>query len=123
MLNSYENKYSNCATKKWCFIGSETKGNYSHENPINFFTSSIESNFCNYSGAYNLVTGNIAVIRTITAANAGAKPQRKQEFTVATQVAFKKCRTEINLENVGQKSMKLLLLKQILLILQCLCTI
>ena len=56
-----------------------------------------------------LVTGNIAVTRTIPAATAaaaaapaGANPQRKQPLNAATQVAFKtfapfkKCRTEIN---------------------------
>ena len=67
-------------------IDSESKGNYSHENPIKFLTSLLESNVCDYSDAYILVTGNI----TLTTNNA------------ATQVVFKNCtpfedcRTEIN---------------------------
>ena len=67
-------------------IYSEWKGNYSHENPIKFLTSSLESSLCDYSDAYVLVTGNIA----ITGGNAN------------TKVAFKNCapfkeyRTEIN---------------------------
>ena len=67
-------------------IDSESKGNYSHENPIKFLTSSLESSLCDYSDAYILVTGNI----TATPNNA------------ATQVVFKNCapfkdcRTEIN---------------------------
>ena len=67
-------------------IDSESKGNYSHENPIKFLTSSLESSLCDYSDAYILVTGNIA-----------ATPNN-----AATQVVFKncapfeKCRTEIN---------------------------
>ena len=62
------------------------KGNYSHENPIKILTSLLESNLCDYSDAYVLVTGNI----TATPNNA------------ATQVVFKNCapfedcRTEIN---------------------------
>ena len=58
----------------------------SYENPIKFLTKSIESNICDYSDAYILVTGNIAT----TPNNA------------VTQVAFKNCapfkdcRTEIN---------------------------
>ena len=36
-------------------------GGYSQENPIKFLTSSIESSLCDYSDAYVLVTGNIAV--------------------------------------------------------------
>ena len=89
--------------KKWYIVDSESIGNYSHENPIKFLTNSIKSSICNYSDAYILVTGDIK-----------ATPD-----DAATQVVFKncasfeKCRTE----------MKLLLMKQILLILQFLCTI
>ena len=88
------------ATKKWYVIDSETKCNYSHGDPITFLTKSIESNLCDYSDPYLLVTGKIAVTRTIAAA--GAKPQRKQVLTEAIQVAFKNCaplkdcRTEIS---------------------------
>ena len=76
----------NLRHKKWYVIDSESKGNYSHKNPIRFLTNSLESSLCDYSDAYILVTGNI----TATPNNA------------ATQVIFKncapfeKCRTEIN---------------------------
>ena len=40
-------------------IDSESKGNYSLENPIKFLTNSLESCICDYSDAYILVTGNI----------------------------------------------------------------
>ena len=56
LLNSSENEYSKFATKKWYVIDSESKGNYSHENPIKFLTSSLESSLCDYSDAYILVT-------------------------------------------------------------------
>ena len=86
LLNNSENEYSKFATKKWYVIDSESKGNYSHENPIAFLTSSLESSLCDYSDTYILVTGDI----TATPNNA------------ATQVIFKncapfeKCKTEIN---------------------------
>ena len=86
LLNDSNNENSKFATKKWYVIDSESKGNYSDENEIKFLTSSLESNLCDYSDAYILVTGNI----TATPNNA------------ATQVVFKncapfeKCRTEIN---------------------------
>ena len=86
LLNSSDNENSKFATKKWYVIDSESKGNYSHQNPIKFLTNSLESSLCDYSDAYILVTGNI----TATPNNA------------ATQVVFKncapfeKCRTEIN---------------------------
>ena len=62
LLNTSENEYSKFARKKkWYIIDSESKGNYSHQNLIRFITNSLESNLCDYSDAYILVTGNIAV--------------------------------------------------------------
>ena len=55
-----------------------------------FLTKSIESRVCDYSDAYDLVTENIIVTRTIAAA--GDNPLWiKQPLTAATQVAFKNC--------------------------------
>ena len=62
LLNSSENEYSKFTTKKWYVIDSESKGNCSHENPIKFLTSSLESSTCDYSDSYILVTGNINVV-------------------------------------------------------------
>ena len=101
LLNGSDNENSKFATKKWYVIDSESKGNYSHKNPIKCLTSSLESLLCDYSEAYILVTWNITVTRTIPAA-AGGNPQRKQPLAAATQVIFKNCapfkdcRTEIN---------------------------
>ena len=53
-------------------IDSESKGKYSHHDPIKFLTKSIESSLCDYSDAYILVTGNIAVTRTIATAVAAS---------------------------------------------------
>ena len=61
LLNGSDNEYAKFATKKWYVIDSESKGVYSHENPIKFLTSSLESSLCDYSDAYILVTGNITV--------------------------------------------------------------
>ena len=86
LLNGSDNENSRFATKTWYIIDSESKGNYSHENPIKFLTSSWESSLCDYSDAYILVKGNI----TVTGGNAN------------TKVVFKNCapfeeyRTEIN---------------------------
>ena len=101
MLKSSENEYSKFATKKWYVIGSESKSSYWYKDPVKFLTKSIESILCDYSDAYILVTGNIAVTRTIAAAG-GNPVQRKQPLTAATQVLFKncapfeKCSTEID---------------------------
>ena len=86
LLNGSDNENSEFETKKWYVIDSESKGNYSKDDPIKFLTKSLESSLCDYSDAYILVTGNI----TATPNNA------------ATQVVFKNCapfkdcRKEIN---------------------------
>ena len=74
-----DNKNSKFARKKWYVIDSESKGYYSHENPIKFLTSSLESNVCDYSDAYILVTGNITVTRTIASVTV-SDPQTKNHL-------------------------------------------
>ena len=63
LLNSSENEYSKFGTKKLYVINNETKGVYSHHYPVKFLTKSIESSLCDYSNAYILLTGDIAVTR------------------------------------------------------------
>ena len=86
LLNGFDNENAKFATKKWYTIDNESKGNDSHENPIKFLTSSLESSVCDYSKAYILVTGNI----TDTGGNNNAKVAFKN------YAPFEKCRTEIN---------------------------
>ena len=86
LLNGSDNENSKFATKKWYVIDSESKGNYSDENEIKFLTSSLESNLCDYSDAYVLVTGNI----TVTGGDANTK------VTFKNCAPFRKCRAEIN---------------------------
>ena len=86
LLNGSDNENSKFATKKWYVIDSESKGNYSHENPIKFLTKSIESSLCDYSDAYVLVTGNITVI--------GGGSDTKVAFKNCAP--FRKCITELN---------------------------
>ena len=79
LLDNTDNEYSKFATKKWYIIDSESKGNYSHQNPI-------ESSLCDYSDAYILVTGHIAV----TGGN------NNTAVAFKNCAPFNKCRTEIN---------------------------
>ena len=102
MLNGSDNEYAKFARKKWYVIDSESKGNYSHESPIKFLASSLQSNLCDYSDPYILVTANI----TVTPNDA------------TTQVIFKTCAPFEE-----QTLTRLLLIMQILLIWQCLCKI
>ena len=60
LLNGFDNGNSKFALKKWYIIDSESNGNYSQNDEINFLTRSIESSLCDHSDAYILVTGNIS---------------------------------------------------------------
>ena len=77
----------NCNKKKWYVIDIESKGGYQHHDPINFLTKPIESSLCDYSDANILVTGDIAVTRTIAVAGDNLL-QRKQLLAAATQKTF-----------------------------------
>ena len=86
MLNDSNNENSKFAPKKWYVIGSESKSNYSQKNPIKFLTSSLESNLCDYSDAYILVTRTSNVT--------GGDNNTKAAFKNCAP--FRKCRKEIN---------------------------
>ena len=86
LLNGSDTENSKFATVKWCVINDDSKGNYSPDHEIKFLTNSLESHFCNFSDAYILVTGNIAV--------AGGNANIKVAFKKCA--SFKECRTEIN---------------------------
>ena len=79
-------KIQNLQQQKRYIIDSESKGNYEPVSKIKFLTSSLESNLCDYSDAYILVTGNI----NVTGGDANTKVAFKN------CAPFKKCRTEIN---------------------------
>ena len=86
VLDNTENEYSKFATKEGYVIDSESNGNYSKDEEIQFLTRSIESSLCDYPDAYILVTGNIA-----------ATPNNAATQVVFKNCApFKDCRTEIN---------------------------
>ena len=96
LLNNTENEYSLFATKKWYIIDSESKGNYSHQNPIRFLTNSLESSLCDYSDAYILVTGNITVKRRNAADTDDIALGAITQVVFKNCAPFEKCRTEIN---------------------------
>ena len=91
MLKGPDNA-QNVQQQKWYVSDSESKGNYSHESPIKFLTWSIESSLWDYSDAYILVTGNIAVV--------GGDNDTKAAFKNCAP--FRKCRTEVNKTFIGE---------------------
>ena len=86
LLNGSDNENSKFTTKKWYIIDNESKGNYSHHNPIEVLTKSIELSLFDYSDPYILVTGSI----NVTDGDDNIKVAFKN------CAPFKDCRTEIN---------------------------
>ena len=88
LLKSSENKYSKFETRKWYIIDGESKGRYSHHNPIKFLTKPIESSLRDNSDAYILVTEYIDVTN---ANNANLASAAKNIFKSCAP--FKNCTT------------------------------
>ena len=86
LLNGSNNENSKFAAKKWFIIDNESKGDYLPDNEIKFLTSSLESDLCDCSNGYILVTGNFNIT--------GDDNNTKVAFKNCPQ--FRKCRTEIN---------------------------
>ena len=97
LLNGSSNDESKFATKKRYVIHSQTaKSKYKQGDTTKFETETIKSSLCDYSDAFILVTGNIRMLR----------------LKIVHQFL-----------HIQQKLMMYLLMKQIILTLQCLCTI
>ena len=64
LLNGGSNKPSKFRTKIWVEINDDVRGVYSPNKQIRFKTSMLRSSLCDYSDAYILVKGNIAVNNT-----------------------------------------------------------
>ena len=94
LLGSVDNESSKFATRKWYVVNDQNNTDYGggDENgtTIKFETKVIESNLCDYSDAYILVTGGI----TATGGDANTKVAFKN------CAPFTKCVTHINDEHV-----------------------
>ena len=86
LSNDSSNEESKFATKKWYGIDSQTtKGNYNQGDTIKFETETIKPSLCDYSDAFTLVTGNIAVTAT-----------NDTDVALKNCAPFSKCKTVIN---------------------------
>ena len=77
LLNNESSKPSKFKTRNWVEINDEARGTYSPNKQIKFKTSMLRSSLCDYSDAYILVKGNIAVNNT-AAASADANNTNKK---------------------------------------------
>ena len=63
LINLLENtlKISKFRTKNWVEINYKSRGTYNEDSQVRFKTSMFRSNLCDYSDAYILVKGGVAV--------------------------------------------------------------
>ena len=83
LLNNESNQPSKFRTKNWVEINDDVRGIYSPNKQIRFKTSMLRSSLCDYSDAYILVKGNIAVNNTAGAGAVASNTNKK--------VIFKNC--------------------------------
>ena len=83
LIDGASNQPSKSRTKYWVEINDESRGTYNVNSQIKFKTTVLKSSLCDYSDAYILVKGVIAVNNT-AAANANANNTNKK-------VIFKNC--------------------------------
>ena len=117
-LNGSDNENSKFETKEWHVIDSESKDNYSHLDLIKCLTKSIGSSLCDYSDAY--ISGNIMLQELLLLL---LQVLILKENNHLMQLHKYYLKIVQHLKNTLQKLMVLLLMKLILLILHCLCTI
>ena len=83
LLDNASNQPSKFRTKNWVEINDDIRGAYSPNKQIRFKTAMLRSSLCDFSDAYILVKGNVAVNNT---AGAGAAANNANE-----KVIFKNC--------------------------------
>ena len=94
MLNDGLNKSSKFRTKNWVEINDNVRGVYSSNKQIRFKTAMLRSNLCDYSDAYVLVKGNIAVNNT--AADGAITNNTNKKVIFKNCAPFTKCISKIN---------------------------
>ena len=91
-LNDASNKPSKFRTRNWVEINDDIRGAYSPNKQIRFKTAMLRSSLCDYSDAYILVKGNIAVNNT-----AGAAANNTNKKVIFKNCApFTNCISKIN---------------------------
>ena len=83
LMDNASNQPSKFRTKNWVEINDESRGTYSVNSQIKYKTIMLKSSLCDYSDAYIIVKGTIAVNNTATDGAAANNTNKK--------VIFKNC--------------------------------
>ena len=80
LIDGASNQPSKFRTKNWVEINDESRGTYNVNSQIEFKTTMLRSSSCDYSDAYLLVNGTIAVNNTAAASADPDNTNRKVIF-------------------------------------------
>ena len=96
LLNDSPNKTSKFRTRNWVEINDESRGKYNDEKQIRFKTTMLKSSLCDYSDAYILVKGKIAI--KVAGDDAAARQADERDKGVAFKncAPFTSCKSDIN---------------------------
>ena len=88
LLDSASNQPSKFRTRNWVEINDESKESYKPGSNINFKTTMVRSNLCDYADAYILVKGTIIITE--------AGDERNKQVIFKNCAPFTKCISTIN---------------------------
>ena len=96
---SASNKPSKFRTRNWVEINDGIRGAYSPNKQIRFKTGMLRSSWCDYSDAYILIKGNIAINNTAVADANANNAAKKVIFENCAP--FTNCKNKINNAQLG----------------------
>ena len=96
LIDSTSNHPSKFRTKNWVEISDESRGAYNVNSQIKFKTSMLKSTLCDYSDAYILVKGTIAIAGAGDNAAARQADERNKGVAFKYCAPFTNCISEIN---------------------------
>ena len=95
-LDNTSNQLSNPRTKNYIEINDQSREAYNANSDIRFKTTMLESSLCNYSDAYILVNGRIAITGTGSDVEARQADERNKGVISKNRAPFINCESEIN---------------------------
>ena len=96
LIDDVSNQPSKFRTKNWVEISDESRGTYNVNSQIKFKTTMLKSSLCDYSDAYILIMGKIAITGRRADVAARQADEREKGVAFKNRAPFTNCISEIN---------------------------
>ena len=96
LLDNTSNQLSKFRTKNWIEINDQSRGVYNTNSDIRFKTTILKSSLCDYSDAYIIFKGTIAITGAGDDAAARQADERNKGVIFKNCAPFINCKSEIN---------------------------